>query len=394
MVPVFEMLLCYWAWLKKDEYWHCNDGNALQIAKNAIWVLINRLKTLFPCTKGSQWNIPKIHKQLHIADNIQLYGAHRNIHTGPQEHNHIENAKRPSERTQKRKAVFDLQIANQLVDRYIIDYTHLKILNQQAYMSKYEETGTLIVQDESTQYAAKFDVFIVLNQMGNIDLEYQWVTLSQKDKSLDENLLKCIAKLFFKTQSKEKQKQGVQVRGFTEYTRQGVTFRCHPNYKSEGAWYDYALFAWDQPCNAKYSKSKSKGVIDWNKEILDEPVVTEDTNKTSNVLLIPGKILCFVKDQNDEMFAIIHSCLDNYAKMSVLTYRWQLEYEEDKPMSRNVLPHECSIDASNLTPVYHAVSVDTLQKHCLMIPYQGMDKSHFLMQIIDQDKWWESFTTV
>lgn len=80
--------------------------------------------------------------------------------------------------------------------------------------------------------------------------------------------------------------------------------------------------------------------------------------------------------------------------MSVLTYQWQLEYEEDKPMSTKLSPYECSVDASKLTPVYHGVSVDTLQKHCLMILYLGMDKSRILMQVIDQHKWWESFSTV
>ena len=81
MIQVFEMLLCYWAWLKKEEYWHINDFEGLQIAKNSIWVLITCLKELFPCNQGCQWNIPKIHEQLHIAFNIFLFGAHRNIHT-------------------------------------------------------------------------------------------------------------------------------------------------------------------------------------------------------------------------------------------------------------------------------------------------------------------------
>lgn len=108
MVHVFEMLCSYWDWLKKDEYWHKTDVEALQNAKNAIWVLTNQLKTLFPCSKGCQWRIPKLHEQLHIAFLILLFGAHRNVHTGPQEHNHIENAKKPSEQTQKCKAIFEL----------------------------------------------------------------------------------------------------------------------------------------------------------------------------------------------------------------------------------------------------------------------------------------------
>ena len=123
-------------------------------------------------------------------------------------------------------------------------------------------------------------------------------------------------------------------------------------------------------------------------------MATAGANTTKDVALIPAKIKCFVKDQNDDMLAIIHSCIENCAKMSVLTYRWQLEYKNDKPVSSRFKPNACSIDASTLTPVYRAVSVDTLQKHCLMIPYNAMSKSCFSMQIIDQDKWWESFCSV
>jgi hypothetical protein len=126
MIQVFEMLLCYWAWLKKDECWHINIFEALQTPKHAIWVLTSRLKTLFSCSIGQLWKIPKIHEQLHIAFYIQLFGAHRNMHTGPQEHNHLENTEKPSDCTQKCKAVFDLQIANRLVDKYVIDHTHTK----------------------------------------------------------------------------------------------------------------------------------------------------------------------------------------------------------------------------------------------------------------------------
>lgn len=209
--------------------------------KKLIWVLTNRLKTLFPRNIGSNWKLPKIHKQWHIADIVDIFGGHRNIHTGPQEHNHIENTKRPSEQTQKHKAIFDLQVANRLVDRYIIDFTHMKILNHQAYMSKYEEKEDLNGPNESTQYAAKFDASIILNQTSNIDLEYHWVTQSQKNKSNDESLFKWMVKLFFKTKTIEEQRQGIKLHGFMEHTRQGTTFRCHPDYKNEGAWYDYGL---------------------------------------------------------------------------------------------------------------------------------------------------------
>jgi hypothetical protein len=393
MIQVFEMLLCYWAWLKKEEYWHHNDSAAFETAKNAIWVLVNRLKTLFP--RKLLWNIPKLHEQLHIAMYILLFGAHRNMHTGSAEHNHIENTKKPSERTQKRKAVFDLQIANRLVDKYVIDHTHTKILKQQSIINMYEEKEGPAVPDESTHYAAKFIVNMKHNPVTKkTDLTYDWITPAMVGKLIDKKLLKTIRNLTFKTLPLEQQLQGIKVQGLTEYTRQQITFRCHPNYRNEGPWYDYAMFAWEQPLNQNITMLGNKGQPDWNKEVLHQPVATENSLLTSDVMLIPAKIHCLIEDHNGKMFALIHSCLDNSRKMSVLTYRWQLEFLKDKPVSASYKPHDCGIDASTLTPVYRLVSVDTLQKHCLMIPYDTNKKSRFLMQVVDQDKWWESFTTV
>jgi len=112
MIEAFELLLCYWAWLKKEEFWDINDMDALQCAKSSIFKTINCLKYLFPRSAGNQWKIPKLHEQMHIAHNIKLFGSHLNIHTGPQEHNHIANSRKPSQPTQKRKRHFDWQLGN------------------------------------------------------------------------------------------------------------------------------------------------------------------------------------------------------------------------------------------------------------------------------------------
>ena len=48
MINAFEMLLCYWAWLKKEEYWDCNDKEALRTAKEATSMTTKELKVLFP----------------------------------------------------------------------------------------------------------------------------------------------------------------------------------------------------------------------------------------------------------------------------------------------------------------------------------------------------------
>ena len=183
------------------------------------------MKTLFPWSKGCQWKIPKMHEQLHIADNIQLFGAHRNIHTGPQEHNHIENAKRPSQRTQKRKSVFDLQIVNCLIDTYVMDLVHSKISQQQKTAYQYKDTGIISQCNESTQYAAKFTINIIHNEIANkTRITYEWNTTSQVDKDLDHNLLNTIHLLFYNNLIKEQKRCGIKIIGYTKYIWQNVIF--------------------------------------------------------------------------------------------------------------------------------------------------------------------------
>jgi len=76
----------------------------------------------------------------------------------------------------------------------------------------------------------------------------------------------------------------------------------------------------------------------------------------------------------------------------VLTYRWQLEYQNIK-ISRHQNEQYQDIDNSlKLIPVYHKVSIESLQKHCLMIPFET--KSQFWMEVIDQELWANAFSDV
>jgi hypothetical protein len=61
----------------------------LETAKEAIAGMLHNLATYVPQTKGRGWDVPKFHEQLHVAQTILLFSSHKNVHTGPTEHNHI-----------------------------------------------------------------------------------------------------------------------------------------------------------------------------------------------------------------------------------------------------------------------------------------------------------------
>ena len=77
-----------------------------------------------------------------------------------------------------------------------------------------------------------------------------------------------------------------------EYVRNGVTFRCHPNYKSNGEWYDWAMIRFDS-ANRKHCRQKKKTGL-WSDHYF------------------PSKILCFLVVPNDKStYALVYSTKHN-----------------------------------------------------------------------------------
>ena len=74
---VFEMmLLCYKAWLKHDKYWKRDDEQTYWNIEKAIEKLLKDIIRLLPKSTGQEWEIAKMHEQLHVAKNIKYFGAH------------------------------------------------------------------------------------------------------------------------------------------------------------------------------------------------------------------------------------------------------------------------------------------------------------------------------
>jgi hypothetical protein len=118
------MLLSYWIWLKQDSYWKRGDKDAKESARKAIRVMLRQLIRLWPRVRSNGWEKAKIHKELHVLDDIEQSGAPQGSHTGPTEHNHI---KRPAKGTQQRAKVFDRQLGQRVSDAYIVDMAYQRM---------------------------------------------------------------------------------------------------------------------------------------------------------------------------------------------------------------------------------------------------------------------------
>ena len=114
MLYCFQQILCYWAWLKQDTFWDCMDTSACEAATRCIRIMMLQIQVLWPRKLGLEWNITKLHEQFHIPFDIFRHGAHSNVHTGPQEHNHIQT-KRAAINTQRRRQQIDCRLQNELL---------------------------------------------------------------------------------------------------------------------------------------------------------------------------------------------------------------------------------------------------------------------------------------
>ena len=168
-----------------------------------------------------------------------------------------------------------------------------------------------------------------------------------------------------------------------------MTFKCHPCYKNEEPWFDWVLIAWILP----NSHTNSNCMNDNSPDFLEIPLMEGNLNAANRrAMLIPAKIICIVRDHDKDMFAIIHSCHQHQHKMSVLTYRWEMEYDGVQEKTQKNTQYNENDNDTDMKPIFHKVGIDTIQKHCLIIPYH--QTSIFVMEVIDQEHWALAFSAV
>ena len=134
------------------------------------------------------------------------------MHTGPQEHNHIANTKKPSRLVQRRKKTLDMQLAKQLSEKYVIEAAVQKFMNSHA-----SGDSRIVNNDSNTVYisitASKY-VFILTKTNNNISVDFTWLSQPKNILPVTNEILECLIDHFGTTI------YGHQVYGFTELKKE------------------------------------------------------------------------------------------------------------------------------------------------------------------------------
>ena len=153
---------------------------------------------------------------------------------------------------------------------------------------------------------------------------------------------------------------------FTEYKRNGQTFRAHHNYHHGGnsKWYDWVVFRWRKEQRAG-RRNRSTHAVDVS--YLDSDGVHEEHDYA------PAKILGFVK-LGDAISCIVRPCNVSYTKSSVFTTKWTLAFWDKRCCN----------------PMICLVSVDAIVCHCLMIPAHGENSVDY-HEVYERSRWADEF---
>jgi hypothetical protein len=379
LVYCFTQVLCYWAWLKQDHYWLATDDAACAAATASIKTMMRQLQNLWPRQDGLKWLLTKLHEQFHVPVDIHRNGKPANVHTGPQEANHID-IKKAAKKTQMQKHKIDLQTGERIVDRIILqrsfDRVKETVYNMDQDLEHAErldaDTGEILNSpqkgDGLVRNATKGTVCIsqkLVAQQGHrqgnrrhrnkrTKLPINQVVKWKKTRSgtltktilYQNHILDFLRDKYFEeygvvsNDEKGVSHRTLTMKCFTEYQRNGFVYRCHPLYRKERAYYDWC-------------------VVDWK----------DDNGVTVSYI---ARIHLFVETPNGEIKAIVQSVAPGTAEdHGVIGTYWYLEHSG--PMNNQV-------------PKFELAEVDALRDHVMVIPYNLEGEKRYV-HIHDRSEW-------
>ena len=375
MREVFQMILCYWMWLKKKIFWQRGDKVARKTAETAIRTMLQRIITLWPRESGQGWMTAKMHEQIHVPDDIERNGCPAGYHTGPTEHNHIHIVKRPSRTTQRRRETLDEQIGARYADTYIIDtaYHHMATTGdawcdgEEEFEEEVIEPGA-IYMNGFPHSSTKGNVFVyVVN--GKIETRGRWN--NKKTHAHFDYMALRVIKRYFEGDTNltelARDPDGAPCHEVipygTEYTHDGTVYRSHTNYRGRGGWFDWVMLRLPRTAANRWVVGRDMNVHHGD---------SEATAKQSQY--VPAELHGFVKLEGQEVCAVVKILHIRHAVSSIFTNHWKLAYEDEA----KTRPMEILVPASQIV------------RHSLVLPTN--EKRTEFVEVWSRDRWADQFS--
>lgn len=345
-IRVFEVMLMLEHFCKNEVHLRKD----IKLFQRVMKPIMSYIKDTINRTVGNKMKIIKFHLPQHFAEDMIRFGSMANFDSGIGEMHHKTFAKKPANNTQRRKDVFEKQAATRQIENMAIERAIHNIYPER--LQEETENSDSITKGYSIEFC-----------LAERDLVYRKLKNRPKCKWNDENFQKKLATLCSKIVDSNAIMTSIKF--FTQHNRQGNIFRADPCFdKTTGEpWYDWVYINWGDNENN----------------------------------CVPAKILIFMNIEEIQFlktfpfggsyvneagaYAIIYSFLSNETILAHL---------DSKLVVYGNLIHDD--DAENLT--MYAVSVDSIVKPCIAIPYRTdstiINATEWLI-LKSKDQWYSTF---
>jgi len=353
ILKMLEKLLAFHAWYKKGHPFCLKTETDKRKMFVAIRTMMGEIKMHAPRQDKNGWRLQKFHDLLHIVRDMYNFGSPNNFDAAPNENNLIDFAKRPGRRAHKKREVFVSQVSKRLRESDLIRKGYNALMRTLENNSCELEEEENEVMDEVNMDVDYADEEVVDENIIESKVIGSALFCIHLEKLYNQGMVECLAEksvrmrrelhpsiLSFISQEKENEEFALfgekTIFIFTEYKRNGTTYRAHPNYNSFGEWYDWAMVKFEASQGDRSFPVNAKGGY-YDKD------------------LYPCKILCFLKAIDDSIHAVVQCCnASNHDQDGTLIERWKKEYGIDE--IKKVL-----------VPQLRCVSVDSFEDLCFVV---------------------------
>lgn len=202
--------------------------------------------------QGNGLKIPKFHQNLHYVKQILKEGSLLNIDGNRPESFNKDNVKSPAKLTQKRMTTITKQIAKNYHENLLVQ----EGLREFDFLYESEEAVDEPMHG-NVCCGSKFVFQFICDDYHNSEqwrVRVTWLGTSVVESMCDELVLRVAKRLFLHTGEGGCLSARGELHGFTEFRKDGITYRSHPSFRRGKAWNDWAMVAWseeDDPIPAK-----------------------------------------------------------------------------------------------------------------------------------------------
>jgi hypothetical protein len=241
-IHLFELMLMLEYFCKAESH----KRQSILMMQKTMPLILETLKNTLNRQEGNGMKIIKFHLPLHFAEDMLRFGSMANYDSGIGESHHKDFAKKPSQNTQRRKSVFEIQTAQRLIENMAIDRAY------DFFSTTNNDSNTTTCNIEKNKSVKYFYCDKTGQLMNRVKSTKKVKLCNWKDSFLQEKITTLCHKAICE------KSLNAPIHFFTQHNRDDLIFRADPYYcinDSSFPWHDWALIDWgDRQCDSVPAK--------------------------------------------------------------------------------------------------------------------------------------------